>query len=293
VAGPIERVVDAHIHLWDPARTVWYPYLSGAVELGMGEMSAMHRLFDLPTYFAEVAPWNVEKVIHVTAARVDHVAETLELDQLAERTGNPVALIGAVVAGDSRADSEAMLDAQMRSPRFCGVRAVRGAQRSRTQVGHFPTEDALRALAERDLVYDVMVHPHQMEGAADLIEAVDDLTVVVEHTGWPERDSDEEFDRWMEGMQRFAAMRPNVHCKLSGLAMPLRTSSPDVYRRWVRGAIELFGVDRCFFASNFPVDGVGGTFDELYSTYDALTAHLDDDARRKLFATNAERVYRC
>ena len=22
------RVVDAHVHLWDPARTDWYPYLS-------------------------------------------------------------------------------------------------------------------------------------------------------------------------------------------------------------------------------------------------------------------------
>ena len=22
------RIVDAHVHLWDPARTDWYPYLS-------------------------------------------------------------------------------------------------------------------------------------------------------------------------------------------------------------------------------------------------------------------------
>ncbi len=25
---PPTRVVDAHVHLWDPARTDWYPYLS-------------------------------------------------------------------------------------------------------------------------------------------------------------------------------------------------------------------------------------------------------------------------
>ena len=24
------RVVDAHVHLWDPARTDWYPYLAQA-----------------------------------------------------------------------------------------------------------------------------------------------------------------------------------------------------------------------------------------------------------------------
>ena len=47
------------------------------------------------------------------------------------------------------------------------------------------------------------------------------------------------------------------------------------------------------FASNFPVDGLHGTFDELYSTYAEVTDGLDDDSRDKLFAANAERVYRC
>jgi predicted TIM-barrel fold metal-dependent hydrolase len=62
---------------------------------------------------------------------------------------------------------------------------------------------------------------------------------------------------------------------------------------WVEHAIATFGVDRCMFASNFPVDGMHGTFDELYDTYSRLTAGLDDVSRDKLFAANAERVYRC
>jgi predicted TIM-barrel fold metal-dependent hydrolase len=36
-----------------------------------------------------------------------------------------------------------------------------------------------------------------------------------------------------------------------------------------------------------------GTFDDLYSTFSTVTAGLDDPSRDKLFATNAERVYRC
>jgi predicted TIM-barrel fold metal-dependent hydrolase len=47
------------------------------------------------------------------------------------------------------------------------------------------------------------------------------------------------------------------------------------------------------FASNFPVDGMHGTFDELYTTFAVVTAGLDDAARDQLFAANAERVYRC
>ena len=61
-------------------------------------------------------------------------------------------------------------------------------------------------------------------------------------------------------------------------------------RPWIEHCLESFGVDRCMFASNFPVDAMHGTFDELFSAYDGATADLDADARDKLFAANAERA---
>ena len=70
MTAPIERIVDAHVHLWDPARTDWYPYLAGQQELDMGDISGMVRRFDVPTYLAESADWNVEKLVNVAAATV-------------------------------------------------------------------------------------------------------------------------------------------------------------------------------------------------------------------------------
>ena len=98
---------------------------------------------------------------------------------------------------------------------------------------------------------------------------------------------------WKSGMAALAGLGDNVVCKLSGLAMPLGSMSVDAFAPWLEFAIETFGVDRCMFASNFPVDGMHGTFDELYSTFVAVTAGFDDESRDKLFAANAERVYRC
>jgi predicted TIM-barrel fold metal-dependent hydrolase len=287
MAAPIERIVDAHIHLWDPANAEWYPYLAGQRELGMGDISAMCRRFDQPTYFAESANWPVQKFVHVAAATAPHSgAETKHLQELADSTGHPDAIIGGIVPDDPIADTERLLDEQMQSARFRGIRPMGGAM-------GVPKGEVLRALADRDLIFELMAHPDLLESAADTLADFDDLTVVVEHAGWPRSDEAEERELWERGITALGALGDNVHCKLSGLAMPLHSNEASVLRPWIEFCLDAFGVDRCMFASNFPVDAMHGTYDELYGAYDGATAHLDVETRDKLFAANAERLYRC
>jgi L-fuconolactonase len=283
----IDRIVDAHVHLWDPARTDWYPYLTGLRELDMGDISGWARYFDQSTYFSESAKWNVQKFVHVAAA-TDFVAETLEKDEEGKRTGHPDAIIGGVDANEPVAVAVDQLDRQMASSRFRGIRPMGSVLE-----GAVPNPDILGALLERGLVFDLMAHTEELEGAAKLLGDWGDLTVVIEHTGWPRSNTDDEFKTWRAGMSALASLGPNVHCKLSGLAMPLGTTDADVFKRWIDHALEAFGVDRCFFGSNFPPDSGHSTFDELYTTYATLTVDLGPDDREKLFAANAERVYRC
>lgn len=282
------RIVDAHVHLWDPARTDWYPYLSTAGDqLNMGDVSGMSRRFDLATLLAESAGWNVEKLVNVAAATGRHsIEETLELDRRADADGHPDAIIGGLPPSDSVAEAIAALDEQLEAQRFRGVRPM-GAE------GPLPAAEVLDAIGERGLIFELMIHPDQLTSAARRLEQHGDLVVVLEHTGWPRHDSDEERALWRAGIDALATLGDNVVCKLSGLAMPLGSMAPDVLAPWLEYAIEAFGVDRCLFGSNFPVDGMHGSLDELYTSYSSITAGLDDDARDKLFAANAERIYRC
>ena len=282
------RVVDAHVHLWDPTRTDWYPYLSGRQQLDMGDVSGMSRRFDVPTYRSESAGWNVEKIVNVAAATGPHsIDETLELDRRAETDGHPDAIVGGIPPADTVAAAIEMLDRQMSASRFRGVRPM-GAMD-----GPLPPREVLEALRDRGLLFELMAHPDQLETAAAGLAPIAELVVVVEHTGWPRSDTAEERALWDAGMTALADLGGNVLCKLSGLAMPLGSMSADAFRPWLERAIELFGVDRCMFASNFPVDGMHGSFDQLFAAYAEAVAGLDDESVDKLFAANAERVYRC
>jgi len=283
---PPARVIDAHVHLWDPARTDWYPYLSRPPQ-GVSEGAGMYRRFDVDTYRTEAAAWRVEKIVNVAAATgPNSVDETLELDAQATERGGPDAIIGGLPPADSAAEAIGFIDRQMAAPRFRGVRPMGGLATA------VPDPDVLRALQDRNLVFELMTHPDQLLSAAEELSSFDDLTVVVEHTGWPRNDSDEERALWREGVGALAALGANVVCKLSGLAMPLGSVQADALRPWLEPAIEAFGAERCMFASNFPVDSAAGSFDELYATFDEITSGLDGASRDALFAGTAERVYR-
>lgn len=282
------RIIDAHVHFWDPARTDWYPYLStGQAGLNMGDVSGMCRRFDAGTYLTEAAAWNVEKMVNVAAATGPHsIEETLELNRRADDDGHPDALIGGLPPTGSTAEAVLVLERQLEAPRFRGVRPMGAFE------GALPPDDVLRALAERGLLFEMMSHADQLVAAARGLESHGDLTVVVEHTGWPRDGSEGERALWAQGIDALAGLGDNVVCKVSGLAMPLGSMAGDVQAPWIEHAINAFGVDRCLFASNFPVDGMHGTLDRLFDTYSSITAGLDTADRDKLFAANAERVYR-
>jgi L-fuconolactonase len=281
-----DRIVDAHVHLWDPARADWYPYLAGRQPLDLGDVTGMARRFDVPTYRAESAGWAVDKLVNVAAATGRHsIDETLELDRRAEEDGHPDAIVGGLPPTETVAEAIELIDRQMAATRFRGVRPMGAGG------GPLPPAEVLAALQDRGLLFELMAHPPQLQEAAAGLAPFDGLQVVVEHTGWPRSTEPEERALWEAGIDALAGLGDHVVCKLSGLAMPLGSMQPEAFAPWLEQAIEVFGPQRCLFASNFPVDGLHGTLDELFTAYATVTAGLDAAARDQLWAGTATRVY--
>ncbi|WP_202236921.1 amidohydrolase family protein [Actinacidiphila reveromycinica] len=184
-------------------------------------------------------------------------------------------------------------------------------------------------LARRGLSFDAWVYHHQLPGLRDLCRSRPEVPVVVDHLGGPlavgpyagRRESVRA--AWRAALTDLARV-PSVHVKLGGIGFPLMIEPSAVVARrgpearralaadgldpdavpptsgelaahWaedVRWVIELFGVDRCMFESNFPVDRVTCSYRVLWNTYKRIVADASADEKAALFRGTARAVYR-
>ena len=142
--------------------------------------------------------------------------------------------------------------------------------------------EGLKRLAERDLSFDLQLIPQQMQRAAEVIASVPGLRVALCHCGSPWDQSASGLVHWRAGLAALAAI-DGAHCKLSGFGMFDHNWTVESIRPLVETCIDVFGVDRCMFGSNFPVDKLHASYDQLYGAYDSITASLGDAARSRLF----------
>jgi predicted TIM-barrel fold metal-dependent hydrolase len=96
---------------------------------------------------------------------------------------------------------------------------------------------------------------------------------------------------WSQGMRRMADC-PNIALKITGIPMTDWNYSVTTLRPVVLDSIEIFGVERTMFGSNFPIDGLHGSFDNLFDAYREIVSGFSDDEIRGMFHDNAERLYK-
>ena len=149
-------------------------------------------------------------------------------------------------------------------------------------------EQAREAAGVDDPVCAPVCH---LEEAAQVVRANPGIPVVLNHTGFPWDRGEAGLAMWRHGMKALAACE-QVCCKLSCLCVPDGRWDYEDNRRIVLETIDMFGIDRCMFASNFPVDGLRVTFDRMFRDFRRMTGELSAAENRKLYHDNAARFYR-
>jgi predicted TIM-barrel fold metal-dependent hydrolase len=289
-------IVDAHQHFWDPAAN-YHPWLRDLppIPFRYGDYSAIKRRYLPDDYRREAAPWRIEKTVYIEtewdptdpAGEMDYVAT------LRREFGLPTVAIGQ--AWLDRAECAAVLESHARHP---FVRGVRHKPRANPAPGGPPggmMDAAFRAGVARlhalGMHFELQTPWWHLHEAADLARALPDTLIVLNHTGLPADRSETGISCWKAAM-RVAAECPNIAVKISGIGRVGLPWTVEANRDIVLTTIDLFGCERAMFASNFPVDSLAGSFQDIFGGFDRITADFSAAERRGLFRDNAIRLYR-
>ncbi|KQZ48658.1 hypothetical protein ASD54_17540 [Rhizobium sp. Root149] len=98
----------------------------------------------------------------------------------------------------------------------------------------------------------------------------------------------EHFEFCRKSMQKpFEA--PNVACKIYGFGVRDFTRTTGSIRPYEESPIEIFGVDCCMFASNFPLDKLFSSYNTIFNAFKEITSSYLLEDRMKLFQNNVEK----
>lgn len=286
-----KEFVDPHVHFYDMQHPElvyehWQPGVPHPT-LGWQIQKLAERNYLAEDYIAETRDANVVKAVHVQAAigSKDPVKETEWLQEAAERTGFPHGIVGYADLKDP--DVESILAAHCEFPNMRGIRDF--------SYGNYLAEldfhKGFALLEKYDLISCMGVKWPDMAKLRNLASKFPNIIIVIDHAGFPEERNEEYFVQWSLALS-VAAEADNIYCKISGLGMGDHSWTVDSIRPYVLECIEAFGVERCFFASNWPVDWLWSSYNAVVDAYTTIVKDFTLNEQRALFSKNAETIHR-
>ena len=311
-------IIDPHHHLWDRPdnRYVAEDFLADTasghniVQSVFVECTSMY----LKTGPDELKPVGETEYVRELAEKSDAIAPS--------RTKVATGIVGfadLTLAGGVAPVLAAHIEAG--GGRFRGIRHASGWDASgdvRNSHTHPPSgllsenrfREGFARLSEHGLSFDAWHYHPQIPELISLARAFPDTSIILDHCGGPlgigpyAGKRDQIFRQWEHDIAELAACE-NVHVKLGGLAMkicgfgwhtkekpPTSQQLADAAAPYYLHCIEQFGVTRCMFESNFPVDKLSCAYGVLWNSFKRIAGGFSDAERRNLFHDTAARVYR-
>jgi predicted TIM-barrel fold metal-dependent hydrolase len=244
------------------------------------------RRFSVEEFTAQSRFQNVERVIHVgVSSNSDPVMETAWLQGLADVNGMPHGIV-------ARCDLAAT-DAAETLDRHLAYANMRGL-RDNGSPGSFDSPAWRRGysrMASDDLVFCHQIGVERVDEAVLLLRDIPDVVFCVDHAAMPGERTPDYFTHWRDSVRRLAEY-PQAVCKISALGMGEPRWTPASIKPWVLELIDAFGAERCFFGSNFPVDGIFSTYSDLINAFRDIVSAFSPSEQAGLLHLNANRIFR-
>jgi len=280
---PSVPFVDTHVHLWDPMR-LGYDWLAGN--------DTLDRRHELPEFSAASAGLPLESMVFMECAV--NAGQALDEARWVTALARQEPRLKGMVASAPLEQGEAVrphLEALAELPLLRGIRRL-----LQSEADNFCLQPGfvagVKMLAEFGLSFDICIFHRQLANVVAFADKVETVPMILDHIGKPGI-ADGLVSPWAEEMRELAR-RPNVVCKISGVATEAdhRNWTEDQLKRYVSVAIEAFGFDRVMFGGDWPVSTLAITYRRWTEILDDLLAGASEDERRKFWRDNAVAFYR-
>jgi L-fuconolactonase len=279
------EIVDAHLHLWDPAH-FRIPWLDSS--------DLLNRSYDVQTFREHAADLNIAAMVYVQVDVAPAYA-LLEAQHVAQLATHEPRLQG-IVAWAPLEDGECVrtfLEALVAiGPLIKGVRRILQGEPDPAYCLQPSFIRGVEMLAEYGLSFDVCIYHYQLPAVIELVRQCPTVTFILDHIAKPDIRGGG-LDPWRVHIATLARL-PNVVCKISGVATEADHArwTVDDLAPYIWHALEVFGEDRVMFGGDWPVALLATSYRRWVETVATLTAGLSPEAQRKLWSDNARRVYR-
>ncbi|MEM1289190.1 MAG: amidohydrolase family protein [Pseudomonadota bacterium] len=248
--GPL---IDAHHHLWEPSKGNYSWLLERTRE-------ALAKDVTPDNYAATFADFDIVGTVLIEGRPDDPLAEARQALQWRQTSQGTIATgFVAHCAVDAPNLRSTIDELRAANPNLTGVRDI---------VAHIPGKPSfarapdllkgaaflkgLKVLEEEELVFDLMLEPHQLAEAHACFSKVPDLKLAIEHAGSPRDQTPEGLKNWRDGMARLAKL-PNTVVKVSALQVHDPHWTIASLKRVFEPLTDLFGPRRMMMGTDFPV----------------------------------------
>lgn len=271
--------IDAHQHFWlyEPIRDAWIT----------DEMRVIQRNF-MPTDLRPIlAQCRIAGCVAIQADQSEK--ETVFLLELAERHKFIAGVVGWVDL--QSANIENRLVAFSRFPKLKGFRHI---VQGEPDMDFFSRPDFLRGiqcLGKHGFTYDILIKPHQLNAAIELVRRFPDQPFVIDHLAKPyiEKGITEP---WADQMRTLASF-DNVMCKLSGMVTEAdhKRWQPSDFTFYIQHLLEVFGADRLMFGSDWPVCLLAAQYERVVDVLAGQLVSLSAAEQQAIWGATAVHFY--
>ena len=274
-------MLDTHHHLWS-YNTDDYPWIPANTPLAQN-----HLLVELEEATSLAG---VTGTIAVQARQTTE--ESASLLKIAHQSDLIRGVVGWIPLVSENVDEDLELFSD--NPKFVGIRHVLQDEPD----AYFLRDDFHRGLSKlpaHNLRYDLLLYQHQIPVATKLVDRQPELGMIIDHIAKPKAQKGRVEHEWRSGMKELAKRENILGIKFSGLATEFPKEDeidPDTIRAYFEETLEIFGVERVMFGTDWPVCLLRlDSYKQWAATVIMLTSSLSSDEKDLILKKNGETAY--